>query len=161
MTTRTRTSQTDHDALSLLVSRFFRSLDERKFDDEWASAYFTDDIHGESPLGAGVGREALLRHTAEAIERFARTQHIATDVVSETAADEATATVSWNALMTHVHHDATLEDRGPDANPLFTVGGYYRAEARRTPDGWRFCRMAVEALWTQGEPPYLGPAQTE
>ncbi|MFF1682125.1 MULTISPECIES: nuclear transport factor 2 family protein [unclassified Streptomyces] len=157
----TRTSRTDHDALSLLVSRFFRSLDERKFDDEWARAYFTDDVQTQSPIGAGDGRGALAGHTAEAIERYARTQHIATDVVSETAADGATATVSWNALMTHVHHDATLKDRGPDANPLFTVGGYYRGELRRTPDGWRFCRMAVEALWTQGEPPVLGPVQAE
>lgn len=123
------TTHTDHDVISLFVSRFFRSLDERKFDDDWARAYFTDDVRGVSPLGVTEGRKALAEGTAEALGRYARTQHIATDVVTDVVtasegltADGATLTVSWNALMTHVHLDTTLNDRGPDADPLFTVG---------------------------------------
>ncbi|WP_406170677.1 nuclear transport factor 2 family protein [Streptomyces sp. NBC_00996] len=156
------TTHTDHDVISLFVSRFFRSLDERKFDDDWARAYFTDDVRGVSPLGVTEGRKALAEGTAEALGRYARTQHIATDVVTDVVtasegltADGATLTVSWNALMTHVHLDTTLNDRGPDADPLFTVGGYYRAELRRTPLGRRFSRMAIEAIWTRGEPPVI------
>jgi hypothetical protein len=60
---------------------------------------------------------------------------------------------SWNALMTHVHHDATLQQRGADADPLFTVGGRFEAELRRTPNGWRFSRVAVRPIWTKGQPP--------
>ena len=52
---------------------------------------------------------------------------------------------SWNALMTHVHA----------SEELFTVGGVWRAEVRRTPDGWRFSRVTVEPVWTSGEPPVV------
>ncbi|MFJ8020671.1 nuclear transport factor 2 family protein [Streptomyces sp. NPDC096311] len=132
-----------HAAISLLVSRFFRSLDVREFDEAWAREYFTEDVRERTPVGAAEGRDAVLRHTVEALGSFARTQHIATDVMSEVAQGGAAAVASWNALMTHVHHDGTL----------FTVGGHFRAELRRTPDGWRFCDTAVEAIWTRGNPP--------
>jgi hypothetical protein len=114
----------------------------------------TDDVRGVSPLEVTEGRKALAEGTAEALGRYARTQHIATDIVTDVVtapegltADGTTATVSWNALMTHVHLDTTLKDRKPGANPLFTVGGYYRAELRRTPLGRRFSRMAIEVIW--------------
>ncbi len=65
----------------------------------------------------------MLRHTVEALGQFARTQHMATDVVSEVTEGGAAAVVSCNTLMTHVHHDG-----------IFTVGGRSRpssAHARR------------------------------
>ncbi|MFF2517747.1 nuclear transport factor 2 family protein [Streptomyces sp. NPDC058086] len=133
----------DHSAIGLLVSRFFRSLDVREIDEEWAREYFTEDVRERTPIGDNEGRNAVLRHTVEALGRFARTQHIATDVMSEVAEGGAVAAVSWNALMTHVHHDGTL----------FTVGGHCRAEVRRTPEGWRFRDTAIEVVWTRGKPP--------
>ncbi|MEW1562807.1 nuclear transport factor 2 family protein [Streptomyces sp. NPDC093509] len=151
-------TEQDHGDLARLVGRFFRSLDERHFDEDWARAFFTDDIRGRSPVGGSRGRPAMLRQTAEAVGRFDRTQHMATDVLTDPAPDGRTATVTWNALMTHVHRDTTLKTRGPDADPVFTVGGHWRATVRRTPDGWRFQETSVDAVWTRGEPPLLGPA---
>jgi hypothetical protein len=55
--------------------------------------------------------------------------------------------------MTHVHHDATVRALGPDADPLFTVGGFYEADVLRTPDGWRAGRVAIRPVWTKGQPP--------
>jgi hypothetical protein len=144
----------EHIEISAVVSRFFRALDERKFDGDWHRDYFTDDVRMVAPLGIASGDEAV-RVTAEAVERFARTQHMATDVLTDVDGDLATA--SWNALMVHVHREATLRQRGADANPVFTVGGYYDAELRRTPGGWRFSRMSIRAIWTTGEPPVLPP----
>lgn len=150
------TTQTDHTGISMLISRFFRVLDERKFEGDGARSYFTDDVRTVTPVGASDGIEAM-EHTSEALERYARTQHIASDVLVDVEAAPGRARASWNALMTHVHHDTTLQPRGEDANPLFTVGGYYEAERRRMREGWRISRMSVRAIWTTGEPPVLPP----
>lgn len=150
------TTQTDHTEISMLISRFFRVLDERKFEGDRARSYFTDDVRTVTPIGASDGIEAM-EHTSEALERYARTQHIASDVLVDVEAVSGRARASWNALMTHVHHDTTLQSRGEDANPLFTVGGYYEAELRRMREGRRISRMSVRAIWTTGEPPVLPP----
>ncbi|WP_230194001.1 nuclear transport factor 2 family protein [Streptomyces sp. NBC_00080] len=152
----TTTTQTDHIEISMLVSRFFRALDERKFEGDWARDYVTDDVRTTTPIGAADGAEAMA-HAREALERYARTQHIASDVLVDVEPASGRATASWNALMTHVHHDTTLRQRGEDADPLFTVGGYWEAELRREREGWRISRMSVQALWTTGRPPEPAP----
>ncbi|MFJ1967298.1 nuclear transport factor 2 family protein [Streptomyces sp. NPDC087903] len=148
------TTQTDHTEISMLVSRLFRAMDERRFDGDRARGFCTDDVRMVTPIGVSEGIEAL-EHSKEALERYARTQHIASDVLVDVEAASGRATASWNALMTHVHHDTTLRQRGKDANPLFTVGGYWEAELRRTRDGWRISHVSIEAIWTTGEPPEL------
>ncbi|WP_112465855.1 nuclear transport factor 2 family protein [Streptomyces triticisoli] len=146
------TTQTDHTEITLLVDRFFRALDDREFQGNRAERFLTEDARMETPLGTFEGADAL-RGTEEALGRYERTQHIASGVLVETAegGDEATAT--WNALMTHVHGDATRQMYGADADPLFTVGGRFDAGLVRTTDGWRFRRVAVHPIWTQGRPP--------
>lgn len=49
--------------------------------------------------------------------------------------------------------DATLQERGGDADPLFTVGGRFEADLRRTSAGRRFSRVVVRPIWTKGQPP--------
>ncbi|WP_328327998.1 nuclear transport factor 2 family protein [Streptomyces sp. NBC_00455] len=151
------TSQSDHLDISTLISRLFRTLDEREFPEDWARAYVTDDVRTVTPLGTSEGIDAMW-HTQEAVERYARTQHMSSDVLVHTDAASGRTTASWNALMTHVHHGSTLRTLGPDTLPTFTVGGVYRAEVRRTPDGWRIARMEIEAVWTTGTPPHLPTA---
>ncbi|MDJ0463770.1 nuclear transport factor 2 family protein [Streptomyces sp. H27-C3] len=146
------TTQTDQTEISTLISRFFRALDERKFEDGWARSYFTDDVRTVTPIGASGGIEAM-NDTKEAVERYARTQHIASDVLVDVEDASGTATASWNALMTHVHHDATVQQRGKEADPLFTVGGRYETELRRTHEGWRISLLSAQVIWTTGQPP--------
>ncbi|MFI9237128.1 nuclear transport factor 2 family protein [Streptomyces sp. NPDC053079] len=152
------TTHTDHAEITMLISRFFRALDQRGFEDEWVRDYVTDDVRTTTPIGTFEGLDAVRRHTEEAVGRFARTQHITTDALVHVDAASGSATASWNALMTHVHHASTLEARGEGANPLFTVGGFWEAELRRTPDGWRFSHTSVQAVWATGEPPVLPEA---
>ena len=148
------TTRTDHFDIDTLVHRFFRALDERKFEEGWHRAYFTDDVRTDTPIGTVRGEEAV-RHTDEAVGRFERTQHIASGVLAEAAPDAETSTATWNALMTHVHREETLAARGPDAEPVFTVGGFCEAGLRRTPEGWRIDRLSIRAIWTAGQPPVL------
>ncbi|MFI9203541.1 nuclear transport factor 2 family protein [Streptomyces sp. NPDC053048] len=157
------TTPTDHIAISThvsthvsaLISGLFLELDKREFAPDWARSYFTDDTRMVTPIGIVEGIEAVRQHTEEAIGRFARTQHTASDVLVRHDATTGRTTVSWNALMTHVHLDSTLQARGADANPLFTVGGRYEAELIDTPDGRRLRHVTVDAIWTTGEPPVL------
>ncbi|MFF7341117.1 nuclear transport factor 2 family protein [Streptomyces sp. NPDC008163] len=142
----------DHAEIAALISGLFRALDDRHFEEGWADAYFTDDLHVTTPVGEADGAEAI-RLAQEAVGRFAATLHISSDILVHTAPDARTADVRWNAHMTHVHRDTTLRARGAGANPLFTVGGVYEGRLRRTERGWRFSGMAVRAVWTTGEPP--------
>jgi hypothetical protein len=141
----------DHGEIGALVSGFFRALDAREFAPGWADAYFTADARMETPVGTARGPEAV-RVNEEGIRRFTRTQHTSSDLLVERGAGSedlgeagGTATASWNALMTHVH----------PSQALFTVGGVWRAELRRTADGWRFSSLALQVIWTTGEPPVL------
>lgn len=148
------TALQDHFEVTTLISGLFRTMDERRFDEGWAGAYFTDDLRTTTPLGVAEGADAV-RHMEEAVGRFAATLHVSSDVLVQAEPGARTAQVSWNAHMTHLHLDSTLRARGETANPLFTVGGSYKGELRRTDSGWRISDMAVRAVWTTGEPPVL------
>ncbi|MET9595500.1 nuclear transport factor 2 family protein [Streptomyces sp. NPDC006516] len=152
------TNLRDHFEITTLISGFFRTMDERRFDEGWSGAYFTDDLRTTTPLGVAEGADAV-RHVEEATGRFAATLHISSDVLVQAEPGARTANASWNAHMTHVHLDSTLQARGEGANPLFTVGGIYEGNLLRTDSGWRINRMSVRAVWTTGEPPVL-PEET-
>ncbi|TRV81480.1 nuclear transport factor 2 family protein [Streptomyces sp. 130] len=145
----------DHVEIAALISGFFRALDERRFEEGWADAYFTGDLHVTTPVGAATSAAAV-RLAEEAVNRFAATLHTSSDVLVRPAPDARTADVTWNAHMTHVHRESTLRARGEGADPLFTVGGVYEGRFRRTDEGWRMSRMEVRAVWTVGEAPGLG-----
>ncbi|UED83750.1 nuclear transport factor 2 family protein [Streptomyces profundus] len=146
----------DRQEIADLVSRMFRSYDQRELDEEATARFIADDVHLTTPVGAARGRAEVARLNAEALGRFDRTQHQATDLLVEVAPDGATARAGWNALMTHAHHASTLRERRPDANPLFVVGGYWRGTLVRTAGGWRFDSLAIEPIWHTGDPPPLG-----
>ncbi|MFI9149809.1 nuclear transport factor 2 family protein [Streptomyces sp. NPDC053367] len=126
--------------IETLVHRLFRALDARDFTPGWMRPYVTEDVLMETPLGAGAGAAAA-RDAEVALGRYVRTQHIASGVLVDAAGERASA--SWNALMTHVHADESA----------FSVGGVWEGDLRRTADGWRFERVSVRAVWTQGRPP--------
>lgn len=148
----------DHFEITTVISGFFRAMDERRFEESWAGAYFTEDARTTTPLGVAEGAEAI-RQVEESVGRFAATLHLSSDVVVRAEPGARTADASWNAHMTHVHLDSTLRARGEDANPLFTVGGVYEGKFRRTDSGWRISHMSVRTLWTAGQPPVL-PEET-
>ncbi|GAA2670149.1 MULTISPECIES: nuclear transport factor 2 family protein [Actinosynnema] len=137
---------------SALISRFFRAMDAREFPVGWAGEHFTTDARLSSPIGSAEGIEEVAAHVAESVRRFARTQHTSSDVLVESADP---VVLTWNALMTHVHAESTLLARGPGANPVFQVGGLWRAELRSTPDGPRISDLSHEAIWITGQPPAL------
>jgi len=146
------TTQEDNGAITVLISRFFRTLNERRFEGDWGKEYFTDDVRAESPHGTAVGAEAV-RQSQQAVEDWAVIQYMNTDILIDGDTDSATA--SWNSLMTHIHHESTLQKLGEGLDPLFTVGGVWDVDVRRTVDGWRFSRTSVRPIWMTGTAPQL------
>ncbi|MBY8884993.1 nuclear transport factor 2 family protein [Streptomyces sp. PTM05] len=132
-----------------LIDRWFLCLDLRDVGEERARFFFTGDARSETPLGDHDGLADLVEGTRVALGRFDRTQHVGANHVVDIDGDHAA--VRWNAVMTHVHPAS----RGA-AQP-FVVGGYWEGDAVRTPEGWRFRRIAVHPVWTTGEPPVLTP----
>ncbi|MFC8435821.1 nuclear transport factor 2 family protein [Streptomyces sp. NPDC057253] len=154
------TTQEDNTAITVLIGRFFRTLNERRFEGDWGRAYFTDDVTAESPHGSAHGAAAV-RQSQQAVEDWAAIQYMNTDILIEAgAAGPDSATASWNSLMTHIHHESTLEKLGQGLDPLFTVGGVWDVDLRRTSDGWRFSRTSVRPIWMSGTAPQL-PAAAE
>ncbi|MGP4087888.1 nuclear transport factor 2 family protein [Streptomyces sp. KR55] len=137
---------TDHNSpmdIHTLIHRYFRALDVRDFAPDWMRPFVTPDVRLEAPVGVEEGIEAATRLTEEALGRFTRTQHMASGLLVDVDGERGTA--SWNALMTHVYDDDTL----------FTVGSRCEADLRRTPNDWRFSRVAVRPVWAQGPPPVV------
>jgi hypothetical protein len=62
-------------------------------------------------IGASDSIEAM-EHTNEALETYARTQHIALDVLVDVEAVFKRARASSKALVTPVHHDASAARQG-------------------------------------------------
>ncbi|MFI9720565.1 nuclear transport factor 2 family protein [Streptomyces sp. NPDC052396] len=142
---------TDHTEITGLIDRYLRSLDEARFDDAWARGLFTADIRISTPVGDQQGLDGLAEAERATMAKFRRTQHIGTNHLIDLDGDRAT--VRWNALMTHVHLDT--------ADGRFVVGGTFSGEVVRTDAGWRFRRLEVRAVWTQGEGPRVRTAKAE
>ncbi|MFJ2899414.1 nuclear transport factor 2 family protein [Streptomyces sp. NPDC087218] len=139
---------TDRAEIADLLGRHLRSLDAGVFDEEWASAFHTEDVTAEMPIGTVHGRDALLSHVRRAMALFDRTVHLGTDAVIEIDGDRATARGAQ--LSTHVLAD------GPDGpGGLFVSAGHTDNELVRTPDGWRISASALRVVWTRGTPPRL------
>lgn len=137
---------TDRADIDRLVTDYLRSLDEGTIDEAWARSFFTQDARSETPVGVHEGIGAQLSSTRDAMALFERTVHFGSDLLVDVDEGGDRATVRWNQLSTHV---LGTPER------LFVSGGHSEAEVVRTPEGWRFRRLALRIAWTRGRPPVL------
>jgi hypothetical protein len=135
----------DRADLTDLLARQGLWLDERRFDDAGdTAAVFTEDATVETPGGRAEGRQALAAQARRNHERYARAQHVTSNVLIDLAGDRAV--LRANLVATLVRDAATPE-------PTLMLGERYRSEAVRTAQGWRFSRVEVTPLWRSGELP--------
>jgi hypothetical protein len=132
----------DRGAITDLVSRLGRWLDEKQFDDaQVLASLFTPDIVLETPGGRSAGlaaavEQARRRHTEE------RTQHVHTNVLIDLNGDMAT--VEANLIVTFVPRAAA-----PDI--ISQVGTRYSFNVIRTREGWRFSSIRDRLIWRRSE----------
>ncbi|MEV5334028.1 nuclear transport factor 2 family protein [Streptomyces werraensis] len=136
---------TDRAAVTDLISRYLRSLDEGVLDDEWARAFHTEDVVAEMPIGTVHGRDAVLDRVRRGMALFDRTVHLGTNDVVEIDGDRAT--VRGAQLSTHVLADGSQD--------VFVSAGRTETELVRTDQGWRISATALRVVWTRGTPPRL------
>jgi len=131
---------TDRALVGDLLMRFARALDEK----DWAgyAALYAEDGVLHLPWGE-PHPQAILRESTEAnLGRFHATHHISANHQIQIDGDTAASRSSLPAV-----HVADLL-----AESHWTVAGWYDCEYRRTPDGWRFTRVAITPVWQTGSP---------
>lgn len=129
--------------IGALLDRYLISLDDgRELDDAWARSLFTEPARVEFPMSVHEGLAGVAAYHSEAMAAFERTQHLNSPALVEVDGDRARLTA--NLMSTHVHRFT---------GDLFTAGTLCTAEARRTPVGWRLCRLSLRLVWKSGDPP--------
>lgn len=141
----------DRAELTDLVARLARWLDERAGQPR---AIFTGDASADTPGGRvqGIDRvveQAIRNHTPDR-----RHQHLLTNVLVELDGDRAA--VGANMLVSFAPNTVTPGVTAPGVT--YQLGGRYRFEATRTPDGWRLSRVSMRPLWSSGSPPVVTPS---
>ncbi|MET9291841.1 nuclear transport factor 2 family protein [Streptomyces sp. NPDC003077] len=134
---------TDRAEITDLLDRFVRSLDEGRFDEAWARAFYTEDAVAEMPVGTARGRDAVREAVRGGIGLFDRTVHFGTNPVITLDGDRATARGAQ--LSTHILPGG--------ADRLFVSAGHTDTELVRTSEGWRIARSSLRVVWTAGERP--------
>ncbi|MDH6127682.1 nuclear transport factor 2 family protein [Kitasatospora sp. GP82] len=141
----------ERDAVARLIDRYLAGLDERVFDEEWARSLFAEDVRLVFPVGSREGLAGLGEYHAEVMGRFDRTVHIGSNHTITVQGDRAA--FRFNLLCLHVLVDGLHAERGPAPGATFESAGRMSGEAVRTADGWRFDLLALQVVWTKGEPP--------
>lgn len=140
----------DHTELVALADRYFTLLDEQEFPAGWASAVFAEDACLEFPGRLCRDRDEIAEFLRGDAERYDRTQRVGADHLITVHGD--VASLCWNSIETGAR-PAGDEDR------YRSIGGRYRADAVRTPDGWRLTNLFLRLIWTTRETPPRPPDQ--
>ena len=119
----------DRAELADLVARHSLWIDEARYDE--TSRLFTDDIVVTSRRGEARGPAALVAAARSAHDQYPRTMHSKSNLVIELDGD--VASVQASDLAVYILDDKTEA----------VAAAVHHYGARRTPDGWRFDRLAV------------------
>lgn len=141
----------DVEEIRNLVDRYVTALDtadDGAHDDAWYESLFTSDVELRFPIGGHDGVAGLSEFQRVAKAKWALTHHLSGNHVVEIDGDRADTRAQ--VLATHVHSDETAAAQGIAPGSLFQVGGYYTAEAVRTPTGWRLRWLHFHVVWTGG-----------
>jgi hypothetical protein len=124
----------DHAAVSALITRLYRLLDEQRFEE--LDSVYSDDVVLVFPSGEMHGLDAVTAKARARAERYPRMQHLNTDVFVELDGDRAH--VRSNHLAFHVEASGTR----------FDAGLVHHFDAARTSVGWRLTRGAGDLIWS-------------
>jgi hypothetical protein len=133
----------DQTALRELLAGYFRGFEAERSDGRWLRSIFTADAVVAFPAGERTGLAEIGQLTRDLQQLWDRTLHMVSNHVIDVQDDRATVHATLHA--THVH-------RQDDPGGHLRIGAYVDAAAARTPDGWRFRRLAIRLVWTDGDP---------
>jgi hypothetical protein len=137
-------SAADRVAVHDLLVGYFRGFDERRTDDAFVRKTFTADAHWRFPRGEATGIDEIIERRDGTLGLWKETLHSVSSVLIELDGDRARFTATL--LATHIHRD---DDPGA---PL-QIGGRLTGEAAGSDADWRLRRLALDLVWTDGDPP--------
>jgi hypothetical protein len=135
----------DGQAITQLVARLGRMLDEKRFDD--ARSILADDITVRTPGGEAHGPDAVAAQARRT--HTVSTQHAISDVLIDLDGDRARVRANLIATFAPDRPGARLvigDAEHPDS--YLSLGEVYRFEAVRTAAGWRLARIETERKWS-------------
>jgi hypothetical protein len=133
----------DRSAITELVSRLGRWLDEKQYRDvEASAALLSPDIALHTPGGKAKGLAEVCEQAGKRHDG-SRTQHLHTNVLVDLERD--TATAEANLIVTFVPESG-------DPTQFYQVGTRYSFGLVRTGDGWRFASISDRLIWRSGPP---------
>jgi ketosteroid isomerase-like protein len=136
----------DRALISDLLYSFARALDTRDFA-TYVDNYAPDGVV-ELP-GFSMQRSEMLERVPRSLARYSATHHISSNHQITIAGDTAES----RSYLQAVHVGATQTEH-------WDAGGWYDCTYRRTPEGWKFVRVKLTAVWRNGDAGSLpaGPA---
>jgi hypothetical protein len=130
----------DRTEISDLLLAYARCVDTKQWDT--FVGLFTPDAVLEYPWegewSKHVGHEDLAAKLDHSFSRYWATQHMSSN--HQIAIDGDTAST------TSYLHSAHMRDP-EDQQDHWDVGGWYRCDLRRTPEGWRFTHLVLDVVW--------------
>lgn len=124
----------DIEAIRTLKYRYC-ALCDAGYDADPLAALFTEDaVWDGGPIGAHEGREAIRRFFQGSPNRVPWALHMVTNPIITVEGDHATGSwYLWEPLVYAL----------PDGEEAWWMSARYDDQYRRTPQGWRFARVAI------------------
>lgn len=88
-----------------------------------------------------IGRAEIAERATHGLDDFDATHHLSTNHIIEIDGDSA-RTRSY-LLVAHVQDSGQPDEHGD-------AGGWYDCALRRTTEGWKLTRVALQIVWTKG-----------
>ena len=138
--------------ISDLLVRFASALDTRDFAG-YAALYTHDGIlelpDPKASCHFTLRQPELAEAVPKSLGRYSATHHLSCNHQIDIDGDRAKSRSYLQAV--HV---------GIGPRDHWSAGGWYDCEYRREPDGWRFTRVRLTAVWLDGEPGEIRPDRT-
>jgi len=133
----------------LVFNRYFRSLDEKNFDESHLQELFTPDARITRPNGSYlVGPKEIGDSQTKSFARFRNTQHILTG--HDVEIDGDSAAIRANMIAIHVWKDCSTAERDI-LKSSFIAGGVVTAKLLRSPNGrWLLSSLESRIIWRAG-----------
>ena len=138
-------------AIADVLYRYATALDAR----DWQlleQVFAEDAVYAIGAYGECAGPRAIGERLSQLLGAYDATQHLIGNAVIEVDGARARSTSYVRAY----HH--WIEADGPRT---MEVGGVYRDELTRTPQGWRIARRVLDVVWREGVAKIAGPGSVD
>jgi len=130
-----------------VVHRYFRALDEKKFDAQYLASIFTAEAKVTRPNGASlIGPEEISASHEKSFARFEGSQHLVTG--HDISIHGSKATVRANLVAMHMWQGSKTSATNPDN--FFVAGGVIHSELVQTDGHWKISQISNDVVWRAG-----------